>query len=156
MKLKLIKKMAISVLALLVTAQVARADGVARFSNRSLNGAFGCGVLGLLLTDPNSPPGLPLAAVVRYVFDGRSKVSGSIILQVDGLDCRYTLTGTYNIDPTGVGTTSVTNFPSAGDDPACGPSTGSPDATAFVIGDDGVPFYSMNTINALTGRCIPQ
>ena len=140
----------------LLAIRPALADGAAQFSNRSLSGAFGCRLSGLLLADPNNPPGLPTAAVIREAFDGKGKLSGSEVIQVIGVVCHWTFAnGTYQIDKTGVGTTAFNLVPAPTDSPACGPTSGIPDSQAFVIGNQGVPF-SIFEVSALSGDCTPQ
>ena len=140
----------------LLAIRPALADGAGQFSNRSLNGAFGCRLSGLLLVDPNNPPGLPAAAVIREVFDGKGKLSGSEVIQIIGLVCHWTFAnGTYKIDKTGVGTTSFNLVPAPTDSSSCGPTSGIPDSQAFVIGNQGVPF-SIFEVSALPGDCTPQ
>ena len=145
----------ISIVGMLAT-RPALADGGGQFSNRSLNGAFGCRLSGLLLPDPNNPPGLPTAAVIREVFDGKGNLSGSEVVQIIGLVCHWTFaSGTYQIDKTGVGTTAFTLVPAPTDSQLCGSSSGIPDSQAFVIGSQGVPF-SIFEVSALSGDCTPQ
>jgi hypothetical protein len=140
----------------LVAIRAASADGGKQFSNQSLNGAFGCRAAGLLLVDANNPPGLPTAAVIREVFDGKGHLTGSEVAQINGLVCHWTFSnGTYQIDPTGVGMTAFNLVPAPTDGSPCGPTSGIPDSQGFVIGNQGVPFALFDA-SALPEKCTPQ
>ena len=84
-------------------------------------------------------------------------MGGSAVGQIAGLVCHWSLTnGSYQIDPSGVGSAAFVLVPAATDDPSCESTpSGSPDSEYFVIGQEGEPFLFFDA-SSLSGNCSPQ
>jgi hypothetical protein len=79
-------------------------------TNASIAGAYGLTATGTLFAPNGSRSGIAL--VGRSVYDGQGRLAGTQIDSIDGTIERFTLTGTYAVQPDCTGSETFTFFPS--------------------------------------------
>jgi hypothetical protein len=72
----------------------------AAFDKSSLTGGYGC-------VGQSSGGATGLSELMRLRFDGAGNVTGRIVLDLEGEICNIVTTGTYTINPGGVGTITL-------------------------------------------------
>jgi hypothetical protein len=77
----------------------------AAFSAGSLTGAYGC--LGRATVSDNSGTLAGISELLRLNFNGSGTVTGTIVLNLLGEVCRIATTGTYSVNPGGLGSLSL-------------------------------------------------
>jgi hypothetical protein len=77
----------------------------AAFSAGSLTGAYGC--LGSATVSDNSGTLAGISELLRLNFNGSGTVTGTIVLNLLGEVCRIATTGTYSVNPGGLGSLSL-------------------------------------------------
>jgi len=119
------------------------------FSNARLNGGYAGGYQGFLLVggtifDHNG--------VEQITFDGNGGFSGSetfnVLSPLGQLTCQGSLSGTYQVNPDGTGTLSLSFAPSANQDPNC---VGASSTATLVLHNQG---HALDLVS--TGNLAPQ
>jgi len=114
-------------------------------SNRTLHGAYGCSVQGVLLNVPGLPPEATFVAVTTSHFDGKGNLTGTEHAVVNGTSFNPgfdTNSGTYSVNPDCTGTAVVNT-----------PNSPVPLNLYFVIVDDGKEFRQVLNSDALLTVC---
>ena len=114
-------------------------------SNRTLHGAYGCSVQGVLLNVPGLPPEATFVAVTTSHFDGKGNLTGTEHAVVNGTSFNPgfdTNSGTYSVNPDCTGTAVVNT-----------PNRPVPLNLTFVIVDDGKEFRQVLNSDALLTVC---
>jgi hypothetical protein len=79
-------------------------------SNRTLHGAYGCSVQGVLLNIPGLPPEATFVGVLTYTFDGKGNLTGTEHVVVNGSPFNpgfLANSGTYSVNPDCTGTETI-------------------------------------------------
>jgi hypothetical protein len=85
----------------------------AAFSAASLTGGYGC--LGKATINDNTGTLTGISELLRLNFNGAGAVSGVIVLNLQGEVCRILTTGTYNVNPGGLGSLNLAWNSATGD-----------------------------------------
>jgi hypothetical protein len=85
----------------------------AAFSAASLTGGYGC--LGKATISDNTGTLTGISELLRLNFNGAGAVSGVIVLNLQGEVCRILTTGTYNVNPGGLGSLNLAWNSATGD-----------------------------------------
>ena len=114
-------------------------------SNRTLHGAYGCSVQGVLLNIPGLPPEATFVGVTTSTFDGKGNLTGTEHVVVNGSPFNSGFganSGTYSVNPDCTGTAIVNT-----------PNSPVPLNLFFVIVDDGKEFREVLNSDALLTVC---
>jgi len=112
-------------------------------SNRTLHGAYGCSVQGVLLNVPGLPPEATFVAVTTSHFDGMGNLTGTEHAVVNDTSFNpgfNTNSGTYTVNPDCTGTAVVNT-----------PNRPVPLNLTFVVVEDGRNSAKCSTLM----RCLP-
>jgi hypothetical protein len=85
----------------------------AAFSAGSLTGGYGC--LARAVLNDNTGTLAGISELLRLNFNGAGTVAGVIVLNLAGEVCKIVTTGTYNVNPGGGGSLSLTWNTATGD-----------------------------------------
>lgn len=124
----------------------------AGFSNASLIGGFGFADSG----ETFRPAGIKFTEAGVLTFDGIRSFQGTATMNFGGLTCVAIVTGTYNINPDGSGSATVTQAPDAASVAGGCTTVTFPVALGISGGGAQIQFVELSKAEILSGLALKQ